>query len=583
MADPASPLLRPAAGRSAVVLLAAAAYANSLGTSFHFDDHAAILENPLLRDLSVACNPWRLHGLLGPPAFASYLARLVGNASFALDLAVHGPTPLGFHVVNLAVHAAAALLLRRVVLLLFRSPFLRGSPVARWAEGIALAAALLFVAHPIQTEAVTYVVQRYASLSTMLGLAALAAWLSWRTDPAPSRLRSVGLWSASISCAVAAQLTKESAITVPLVALLAELLFFGGPIRRRAAASLPLLATMALPLAIAAAGGDVADRIAAGGERMQRAMGLGHADFLLTELRVVATYLRLLVLPVGQNLYWDYPLSHSLAEPRVLLAGLLHLAILGLAAWLTWASRRRDPALRLVSFGIAWFYGALAVESGAVVIVDVIFEHRVYHPSAGFFVAAATAGALLARRLSLRWPAAPRAAAAVAGAAALALGAATVARNRVWADDVSLWTDVAEKSPALPAGHQLAGAALLRAGRLGEAEASLRRAIQVSPYYLDSYRDLSRVYALTGRAGRALHAEAVARYLSFDLDGALALWERSLALVPGDADARYGRALALSAKGRLDPAQDEMQLACRLGSSRACASLRAGTRDRPPP
>ncbi len=583
MPAPASPRSRPALHRLAIALVALAAYADSFGASFHLDDQAAILDNPILRDPALFGNPWRLHQLLGTQRFLSYLSRSVGNLSFGLDLAVHGPTPFGFHVVNLAVHVAAALLLRELAILLFRSPFLSRSAIAPWADRVGLAAALLFVAHPIQTQAVTYVVQRYASLSTALGLASLVAWLTWRVDPGPTRARAAGLWAGALAALVAAQLTKESAVTFPLQALLAELLFFDGPVARRVRATVPLLATMAVPLAIVAAAGNVADRIAAGGQQALDAFHLGHGDFLLTELRVVATYLRLLLLPVGQNLFWDYPLSHSLAEPAVIAAGVLHAALLGLAAWLAWSARRADPARRLVAFGVCWFYGALSVESGAVVIVDVIFEHRVYYPSAGFFLAAATAGALAARQLSARWPGAPRAAAALAGTLALVLAGATFARNRVWADDASLWSDVAEKSPGIPTGHQLAGRALLQAGRLAEAEVALRKAIEVSPYYLGSYEDLSRLYALTGRPGRALHALAVARYLTFDLDGALALWDRALALSPGDADAHYGRALALGSKGKLDEARDELRVACGLGSRQACRSMETGARDRPPP
>lgn len=578
------PLLdRPILHRLAIALLGLAAYADSFGASFHLDDQAAILDNGLLRNGALFWNPWALHRALPGPAFAAYLARFVGNLSFGLDLAVHGPTPFGFHLVNLAVHVAAALLLRELAILLFRSPFLSRSDIAPWADRVGLAAALLFVAHPVQTQAVTYVVQRYASLSTALGLASLVAWLAWRVDPGPTRARAAGLWAAALLALVAAQLTKESAVTFPLLALLAELLFFDGPVSRRVRATAPLLATMAVPLAIVATAGNVADRIAAGGQQALDAFHLGHGDFLLTELRVVATYLRLLLLPVGQNLFWDYPLSHSLAEPAVIAAGVLHGAILGLAGWLAWSARRADPARRLVAFGICWFYGALSVESGAVVIVDVIFEHRVYYPSVGFFLALATAGALAARRLSARHPAAPRIAAALAGVAALGLAAATFARNRVWADDVSLWTDVAEKSPGLPVGHQQAGEALLRAGRLPEAEAALRRAVEVSPYYLPAYADLAQARALGGRPGRALHALAVARWLSYDLDGALALWARSLALSPADADAHYGRGLALGASGRLEEAREELQVACGLGSRQACASIETGARDRPPP
>jgi tetratricopeptide (TPR) repeat protein len=569
----------------AILLLAATAYANSFGAAFHFDDFPQIVENPLLRDRLAYMAPWTMAGRLPPGEFASaYLPRLVGNVTFGLNVWLNGFTVGGFHVVNFLIHVAAALLLRSLVVTLFRSPRLARSSIAPWAEHVALAAAALFVAHPIQTQAVTYIVQRYASLSTLLGLASLLAWASWRTKTSPPLLRTVLALTLAVCAAAAAMLTKESAVTFPLLALLAELLFFEGPLGRRVAGLAPLLATMALPLAIAAsAGGVSAERIAAGGDEALQQMGLSHADFLLTECRVVATYLRLLVLPLGQNLFWDYPISHAFTEPGVLPSGLLHLTLLGLGGWLYLRSRRGEPALALVAFGILWFYGALFIESGAIVIVDVINEHRLYYPSAGFFVAVVAGGALLAREASARWPAAPRALAGLCAAAAFVLAGASFERNRAWADEVSLWSDVAEKSPNLPQGHYMHGRALRLAGRFGEAEAAQRRALAASPYYFNSYRELSLVYSDSSRPGRALHATAVERYLTYDLDGALALWDRALAISPVDADAHYGRALALGAKGRNEAASEELRVACAMGSAQACRSIATGARDRPVP
>ena len=105
----------------------------------------------------------------------------------------------------------------------------------------------------------------------------------------------------------------------------------------------------------------------------------------------------------------------------------------------------------------------------------------------------------------------------------------------------------------------------------------------MNPYHVEVYADLARTYLLMGRPARQLHALAIARYASYDLAGAAALWDRSVALDPADPDAHYGRALVLGSLGRLAPASDELHLACALASAQACASLASGARGLPSP
>jgi Flp pilus assembly protein TadD len=139
--------------------------------------------------------------------------------------------------------------------------------------------------------------------------------------------------------------------------------------------------------------------------------------------------------------------------------------------------------------------------------VDVIYEHRVYLPSAGFFVAVATAAALLLER---RVPArAPAFLAGGAAAVAVVLAAATYARNGVWANELTLWGDAAAKSPDKPRPLNNLGAALADDGRPDEAVGLLQRALRLDPEHAESYYNLGRVYL--NAYGRSEDAEALFR------------------------------------------------------------------------
>jgi tetratricopeptide (TPR) repeat protein len=209
---------------------------------------------------------------------------------------------------------------------------------------------------------------------------------------------------------------------------------------------------------------------------------ISRSDYLLTQVRVVATYLRLLVLPVNQNLDYDYPVYHSLFDPPVLAALLLHITLAGLAVILFIRSRRQtengDPAsairMRLACLGILWFYLALSVESSLVPIRDVIYEHRVYLPSVGFFMVIA-AGFSACR---------PRDRKVLTGVAVLicfVLTAGTIVRNRRWSDEMALWQDTLLKSPNKARPNYSVGLLYYRRYMPEKALPRLVRALELDP------------------------------------------------------------------------------------------------------
>jgi tetratricopeptide (TPR) repeat protein len=469
---------RHAGPLAGALLLGLFAYSNSFHGPFVFDDRQYIRDNPLIRDLE---------RLVGDPSwYRAQPNRFLAFVSFALNYRIGGLEVFGFHVVNVAVHLLCAACVYALVALTFRTPRLARSSLAPWSRSIAFAASVLFVAHPLQTQAVTYLVQRITSLATLLYVVAVLLYARWRVAGEAGEWGPARRWATyalALVAAVAAMKTKEIAFTLPFAIVLYELCFFG-PRPRRMLALVPFLATsLVIPatlLDLHAGAGVVADVAA----RTRVETALPRLDYLRTEIAVVAEYLRLLVLPVGQNLDHDFPVERSFLSPRVLASLAILLALVAAAAWLHRRTGPRDarpldPAARLVSFGIGWFFLTLLVESSVIPIDDVINEHRVYLPSIGFFAAAAGGGALLLSRV--RGAAPGRLVALTALLLALVLAVATLGRNAVWGSEVSLWADAAMKSPNKVRPLNNLAPALAQAGLPEEGVLVLRRAVALEP------------------------------------------------------------------------------------------------------
>lgn len=573
MAQPATSAWWDRGRIAGLVAATIVAYANALRGPFQFDDFHAIVENPAIRDLS------SFVPLLSPTAeypLQLIKPRWVGDLSFALDYRLWGIDPRGYHLTNLFVHLAAVLLVYRLGLLLLRAPRLETTAVAAHAKEVSFWAAAGFALHPLQTQAVTYVVQRFASLATLLVLVAAVAWFEARRRWGGAETRRVvGLTVVAVLASALAMVTKEMVVTAPLLILLADFLLFAGATAKRLATWLPLGATPGLAFAGAIFGRPLLERLSAAGADTGAVMGMTHADFLLTELEVVATYLRLLVWPAGQNVFWDYPIEHSLFAPKALAALALLTGLGGGAVLATW-SRRAPPELRLVSWGIAWFFGALVVESGPILIIDVINEHRVYFPSVGLFLAASVGLFTLARRVAR--PTAFR----IAGLVLLAAwGLATSRRNAVWERGVTLWEDCAAKSPALPSPLFMVGLSWERENDWARAAEAYQRSLAVDPRYFPARLGLRAMCTKLGRSDCALHASATLAFLEGNSPQALRLWQQGLQVNPRYAAMHYGIGLVLERAGQPALAGEAFTEACRLGAHEACLALSSVARPVP--
>jgi tetratricopeptide (TPR) repeat protein len=486
----------------ALGLATAAAYVTSFQGAMVFDDLYAIVANPTIRDLgqpgAVLFPPGDIGGTIG--------GRPVVNLTLALNYAISGLDPWSYHAVNLGIHLLAGLalfgLVRRTVL---RSA--AAAPCRDTALLLALAVASLWALHPLQTESVTYLVQRAESLMGLCYLLTLYCFVRSVESPHPRRWQA-----AAFAACLAGMGCKEVMVTAPLLVLGYDRIFVAGSWREawrlRRGLHVALPATWLL-LAVLVAG--TANR---GGTA-----GFGTAvawwEYALTQCAALPHYLRLALWP--HPLVFDYgtPLVRSFA-PVALPAALL-LLLLGATGW----ALARKPALGFLG---AAFFLLLAPSSSVVpVATQTMAEHRMYLPLAAVLTLLALGASALAGR---------RALVALLALAAVA-GGLTARRNLDYRSELTLWTDTVAHRPENPRARTNLGIALVEAGRLPEAVAQFEESLHLQPETAATELNLCLALTRLNRAAEAVpHGEAAVR------------------LDPRSADARLNLALALDRLGR---------------------------------
>lgn len=537
-----------------IVLLAVLIFANTLSVPFQWDGIEFIADNPIIHDLGNFTDPAAAEDFRWYGAFKS---RYVGYLSFAVNYAMHGVKPLGYHLFNIAVHAINSLLIYFMVVFLFASPALRDTRLAERAGSVALWAALIFAAHPVQSEAVTYIFQRHASLVGLFYLGSLVAWLIWRTGVGKEGGTGARAWwwyALALVSAILAMKTKENAFTLPVMIVIVEALFFNSPGKipkgKSALLLLPFIATMAIvPLTLIGADRPVGEILSGLGQRAGQYASLegGGREYMLTQVRVVATYLRLFIFPVNQNLDYDYPSPEQAGLLPIASALILHLVLWATAALMI-VKGRRDRLIWhargefiLIGFAIIWFYLALIVESSVIYIPMAIAEYRMYVPLAGLAV-----GASVGLHMALEGRTKQVALALLVGM----LAVLAVERNALWKDSVALWADAAQKSPLKARPWYNLGVFTEAGGDASDRElavAHYQRAISLDPGYLDAHYNM----------GVAL--ERLERY-----DESVLAYKRVLALDPARADAVNNLGVVYERTGRRDKAAEAYQESIRM-------------------
>jgi tetratricopeptide (TPR) repeat protein len=464
-----------------VCALTLVAYSRSFHAAFQFDDNNHVVHNPVFED----------------PTLESVLrfgrARLLPVATLFLNHRLGGDDPFGYHVVNFAIHLLATCAVFALALTLCRTPRLSGSSLAEHRLAFATAAALVFACHPIQVQAVTYIVQRISAMAALFYVGSVLFYLRARNAGLGlGSGRPIASYAASALLALAAFFSKENAASLPLAILASEVAFYPGPRRaRRLLRLLPFaLLVLTIPLTWKALGRrpgaerfdaplaqQTQDLVSYLVLRASHGVEITSVEYLMTQAVVIPRYLRLVVVPWGFNVDHDVPIARELSLP--VLAGAA--ALIALFACGLYALRRAP----VVGFAILWLFVALSIESSILPIRDVMVEHRMYLAMPGIALAAGAGFASVLRRnrrLAL-------AGAALCGALLVAL---TFARNEVWRSPLSLWQDALAKSPSKPRVHVNMGTALNRLGRADEAIAHYCKALSLDPDYRMARINLDR-------------------------------------------------------------------------------------------
>ena len=495
------------------------AHLPGLGGAFVYDDLVTIVGNPHFTPL------WPPSEALWAVPDSGLAGRPVVSFSFALDHALGGFDPHGYHVTNLVAHLAAALLLFGVVRRTLSTPALAPRFGAA-AAGLAGAAALLWAVHPLTTSAVTYVYQRSeVAMMLCLLLTLYGAQRSWSGGRSWVVLSIAACWLGVGS--------KETMVAAPVLVLAHDALFgagsVGAALARRRGLYAGLFASWVGLAALVVHSG-------AHGTSVGFAGAIGAWEYLRTQAVAIVLYLKLSVWP--QPLVFDYGWPVPESAVRWATAGA---CVLALFAATLGALRRR----RASGFLGLWFFAILGPTSSVLPIVtELVVEHRMYAPLAAVTVLVVCGVWALLDRVGVRGP-------AVLGVGLLAaapLVVLTRARGAEYADPELLWSESLRHAPGNARAHYVLGEFAREGGRVGEAQAHYRQAVELQPD--DPFWRLN---------------PGVLALEQGDLDLALEMLEAAVRLRPAWTVAHYNLGLARKADGDLSGAVASFETA--LGQS----------------
>lgn len=536
---------------AALVLVTLAVYGNALRNDFVFDDHDLVVEYEQIRSLE---NTPEILGL----GDERRRYRPVRFVSYTIDHLFFGMDPFGYHLFNLAYHAATAFM----VYLIGRR--LTGS------GAIALFAALVFTVHPVQADSVTYISGRRDVLSGLLFLLGFYVFLRHRQGPRVWHLPAI------VVLFVLGLFTKEMAVTLPVMFFIYDFcnrypelqgrVNLGAAVKAIPSTALTVLARqryLYIPTIAIAAAFVVFKVFISNPSRAEGAFGDSFLLHILTILNIQLTYLRLLAFPVTLNA--DYsgggvPVATSVVDPMSLVALLVFAAI---AVGLLLALGKN----RTVAFAGLWYFAAMLPASQIVRHHEALAEHYLYLPLIGVALLAGVAFQKVAD-----WPGL-RPYAYAGGAALLVLfSARTAVRNLDWRDEATFWAKTVQTAPTSARAHYNLGLSFHGSDQLDMAITHYQEAVRLEPDRVEAHNNLGGVYYTMGSLQNAQDSYREATRLSPDSmeyhmnlgrtlgraglnDQAIASFQTAVDLKPDSAQARSDLATAYLNTGQVDEAR----------------------------
>jgi len=511
-----------------IIILGVAAYANSLDARFSWDDRALVEENVYIRDWGKLPNIFTEN--IGAGAGERYnFYRPVQMITYMIDYSLWKLNPRGYHITNILLHILAALALYRLAAMLFENKF------------IPVFAGLLFVAHPIHTEAVTYISGRSDSLAAVFILLSLIFYLKYLREG------KANFYALALSGYALALLSRESSLIFPALVLL---LCYTAKERVKANAFLPVCGItvfyILLRFTVLKA---ILENSSFSTTMFQRLPGFFVA---------LAGYLKLMVIPVGLHMEYGDRLF-SITDPRAI-AGIAIMAALLIAAF---KSRKKGTGYFFENdkagksslspfFALMWFIITLLPVSNLYPLNAYMAEHWLYLPSMGFFLLLAWGIGLLWRKI--------RPAAIISLAFLLAFYVyLTVKQNDYWKSPLALYERTLEFSPDSPRLHNNLSAAYHRLGRYEDAIAIYKKIIEANPGY-------SKLYKTYNNLGVAYHDTG--KYKE-----ALEIYNKALALRPDYPDMHYNIGLVYRDMGRFAEAAASYKRAIDINPASADADM----------
>ncbi|MCD4730814.1 MAG: tetratricopeptide repeat protein, partial [Bacteroidales bacterium] len=456
-----------------ISVLAIIIYSNTFNAPFQFDDTLQILKKSRVNNITdfFSISEWID---INKRPFAFF--------TFAINYHFGQYNVVGYHIVNVLIHILSA------IIVFFLSKFIfTNTPIGKKLPDLntnlfALFTALIFISHPIQTQGVTYIIQRMTSLSSMFYLLSVLCYAIGRKRQISIHKNiAIIFYFLTIISGIFSLLSKQIAVTIPFAIILFEFFFIrnkqGKLFKKYLTISLTLLFTGTLIILFS-------------GLLPAETENISRQEYFITQFRVIIKYFQLLIIPIGQNLDYYFPLSETLWAWKEIASLLSIITLIGSAIYFY----KKFP---IYSFGILWIIITLSVESSIIPIRDVIFEHRLYLPMFGFALIISSIVMKYIGKLSFNTSS------LILITLIIIYSIFTYNRNKVWASQYSLWNDITQKSPEKPRPWYNLGKICLDEGKYNECMKYSKNSLDIDPTQTNAWYNIGLSFERLGNPQKA--------------------------------------------------------------------------------